>query len=154
MFDWFRSKARERRKKLKLDRKHVEGRARRFLKNYLDADEMRKPEFYRVVQDISDMCRPAEVIGRSDMDDSRIAEAASQAAMKMVLDRTEGLNAGQATNFETDACATVAVAYHRAAGVYVGDDKLQELGTAAVHLLTMATSYMSAHEDNGQNTQR
>ena len=152
MFDWFRSKARERRKKLKLDRKHVERRARRFLKNYLDADEMRKTEFYRVVQDISDMCRPAEVIGRADLDDSRIAEAASQAAMKMVLDRTEGLTAGQATNFETDACATVAVAYHRAAGVYVGDYKLQELGTAAVHLLTMATSYMSAHEDSGRIT--
>ena len=31
----------------------------------------------------------------------------------------------------TDACATVAVAYNRAAGVYVGDEKLQELGTAA-----------------------
>ena len=46
-----------------------------------------------------------------------------------------------AGRFVTDACATVAVAYNRAAGVYVGDDKLQELGTAAIHLLTMATSY-------------
>jgi hypothetical protein len=152
MFDWFRSKARERRKKLKLDRKHVEGRARRFLKSYLDADEMRKPEFYRAVQDISKMCQPAELIGRSDIDDSRIAEATSQAAIKMVLDRTEGIKEHDPVgNFVTDACATVAVAYHRAAGVYVGDDKLQELGTAAVHLLTMATSYTSAHEDGGRN---
>ena len=45
-----------------------------------------------------------------------------------------------------DATATVAVAYRRAAGVYSMDKDMQELGTAAVHLLTMATSYM-----NGQN---
>ena len=40
----------------------------------------------------------------------------------------------------TGACATVAVAYRRAAGIYVGDEQMQSLGTAAVHLLTMATS--------------
>jgi hypothetical protein len=50
-------------------------------------------------------------------------------------------------DFVTDACATVAIAYHRAAGVYTLDKEMQELGTAAVHLLTMATSYMSAHTE-------
>ena len=45
-------------------------------------------------------------------------------------------------DFVTDACATVAIAYHRAAGVYTLDKEMQELGTAAVHLLTMATSYI------------
>ena len=38
--------------------------------------------------------------------------------------------------------ATVAVAYRRASTVYGVDEEMQQLGTAAVHLLTMATSYM------------
>ena len=50
-------------------------------------------------------------------------------------------------DFVTDACATVAIAYHRAAAVYVADADMQELGTAAVHLLTMATSYTNAQND-------
>ena len=44
------------------------------------------------------------------------------------------------------AYATVAVAYRRAAGVYAIDEEMQ-LGTAAVHLLTKATSHMKAHPD-------
>jgi hypothetical protein len=47
----------------------------------------------------------------------------------------------------TDAYATVAVAYRRAAGVYAMDEEMQKLGTAAVHLLTMATSYLKANPD-------
>jgi hypothetical protein len=148
MFGWLKSESRERQKKVRLDRKHVEERARRFLKSYLEADEMRKPNFYRAVQDISKKCQPAELTGRSDVDDDRIAETTSQAAMQMVLDRTSGIKADDRVgSFVTDACATVAVAYHRAAGVYVGDERMQELGTAAVHLLTMATSYTNAHEE-------
>jgi putative ABC transport system substrate-binding protein len=50
---------------------------------------------------------------------------------------------------QRDACATVGIAYHRAAGVYTLDKEMQELGTAAVHLLTMATSYMRAHKETG-----
>ena len=66
----------------------------------------------------------------------------------MVLDRASRIKEGDRIgNFVTDACATVAVAYHRAAGIYVDDEKMQELGTAAVHLLTMATSYTNAHKD-------
>ena len=51
------------------------------------------------------------------------------------------------SDFVTDACATVGIAYHRAAGVYTMDEEMQELGTAAVHLLTIATSYMRAHRE-------
>ena len=51
------------------------------------------------------------------------------------------------SDFVTDACATVGIAYHRAAGVYTMDKEMQELGTAAVHLLTIATSYMRAHNE-------
>src|SRR5665213_1198847 len=43
--------------------------------------------------------------------------------------------------FVTDAYATVGVAYHRAAGLYSADRTMLKLGTAAVHLLTMANSY-------------
>ncbi len=143
MFGWFKSETRSRRKKVRLDRKHLEDRARRFLKSYLQADEKQKPQFYRAVEEFSKKCQPAEAAGgSSDADDRGIAEAASQAAMQMVLDRaTQPKKEDRIANFVTDACATVAVAYHRAAGVYEGDEEMQKLGTAAVHLLTMATSF-------------
>jgi hypothetical protein len=68
-------------------------------------------------------------------------------AMKMVLDRTVQFKEDDRIgNFVTDACATVAVAYRRAAGVYVQDEAMQKLGTAAVHLLTLATSYTNAQK--------
>lgn len=148
MFGWLNSKSRERRKKVRLDREHLEERARRFLKNYLEADAERKPHFYRAVEDVSQKCHPVELdFAESGLGDSLIAEAISQAAMKMVLDRTVQIKEGDRVgNFVTDACATVAVAYHRAVGLYVEDEKMQELGTAAVHLLTIATSYTNAHK--------
>ena len=145
MFAWLRSKSRERRRTVKLDRQHLEDRVRRFLTGYLEADETRKPYFYRAVEDASKKCQPAESAG---LEDSRIAEAASQSGMKMVLDRTGRIKEDDRIgNFVTDACATVAVAYHRAAGMYVDDDKMQELGTAAVHLPTMATSHTNAQKE-------
>ena len=146
MFGWFKSEGRERQKKVIQDRKHLEERTRRFLKSYLDADETRKPQFYRAVDDISRKCQAAEFsLIQPDVDDGRIAEATSQAALQMVLDRAGRVSADdKVADFVTDACATVAVAYHRAAGVYVADEKMEKLGTAAVHLLTMATSYIRA----------
>ena len=149
MFGWFKSERRERRKKVRQDRKHLEERARRFLKSYLDADQTQKPQFYRAVEDISKKCHPAELsLSQPDMDDRRIAEATSQAALQMVLDRAGRFSADdKVDDFVTDACATVAVAYHRAAGVYEADEKMKELGTAAVHLLTMATLYIRAQKE-------
>ena len=44
----------------------------------------------------------------------------------------------------TDAYATTAIAYRRAAGTYIDDEEMLKLGTAAVHLLTMATSRLMA----------
>ena len=148
MFGWSKSEQRERQKKVVQDRKHLEARARRFLKSYLDADVTRKPQFYRAVEDISKKCQPALSLEQPDLDDSQIAKATSQAAMQMLLDRVEQLRGNEkVADFIVDACATVAVAYHRAAGVYVADEKMTELGTAAVHLLTMATSYIRAQEE-------
>ena len=122
MFGWFKSERRERRKKVRQDRKHLEEKARRFLKSYLDADQTRKPQFYRAVDDISKTCQPADSLSEPDTDDRRFAEATSQAALQMVLDRVRRSADEKVDDFVTDACATVAVAYHRAAGVYVEDE--------------------------------
>ena len=152
---WLKSEQRDRRKKVKLDRKHLESRARRFLTNYLAADEMRKSQYYRAVDRAFEECLPTKLeLPPPDLEDAQIAEATSNAAMKMVQVREEQSVPDQEAriaDFVTDAYATVAVAYHRAAGVYAGvyvsDKEMQELGTAAVHLLTMATSYMMAQKD-------
>jgi hypothetical protein len=149
VFGWFKSERREQRKKVRLDRKHLEARARRFLENYLKADEARKSQFYRAVEEASKQCQPAESgLPPSELADAQIAEATSGAAMKMVLAR-EGRRAldDRTADFVTDACATVGMAYHRAAGVYAMDKEMEQLGTAAVHLLTMATSYMRAQKE-------
>lgn len=153
MFDWFRSDKRLQRSKIKSDRKHLEARTRRFLKSYLAADEKRKAQFYRAVEDASKECQPP-LLGpaNSQAEDAEIADATSAAAMRIVMahDKRED---DRVPAFVTDAYATVAVAYHRAAGVYVGDPEMQELGTAAVHLLTMATSYLRARSHNQEARQ-
>lgn len=141
MFGWFRSEQRKRRRLIRSDRQHLEVRARRFLNGYLKAEVTRKPMFYRAVDDISRKCQP-----QSGLKDADVAEATSEAAMKMVLHLSD-LSKKDQPDFLADACATVAIAYHRAAGVYSADLKMQELGTAAVHLLSMATSYMSLRRD-------
>ena len=130
MFGWFKSELRERQKKVRQDRKHLEERVRRFLKSYLDADQKQKPQYYRAVEDISKKCQPAELsLSQPDKDDRRFAEATSRSASQMVLDRVGRSSADdKVDDFVTDACATVAVAYHRAAGVYVADEKMNELG--------------------------
>ena len=144
MLDWLKPKEWDRRNKIRLDRKHLEARARRFLKGYLEADEAGKPQYHRAVEEISRKCQPAISLIEPGLDDARVAEATSDAAMKMVFQLTEALTKEDQPDFLADACATVAIAYRRAAGIYVHNEKMQELGTAAVHLLTMATSSMSA----------
>jgi hypothetical protein len=148
VFGWLKTEQRERRRRVRLDRKYLEAGSRRFLKIYLDADETRKPQFYRAVDEASKRCQPAESdLPPSELEDAQIAEAASRAAMKIVLERTASKKDDRLGDFVTDAYATVAIAYHRAAGVYTMDKQMQELGTAAVHLLTMATSYTNAQKN-------
>lgn len=154
MFDWFKPERWERRKKIKLDRKILEPRARRFLKGYLEADDAGKPQYYRAVEDISRKCQPPISLIEPGLGDAHVAEATSDAALKIASQLQEGLKNKDQPDFLTDACATVAIAYHRAAGVYAGDEKMQELGTAAVHLLTMATSYMSGQGDQKGSGQK
>jgi hypothetical protein len=148
VFGWLRSEQRERRRKIALDRKHLEARSRRFLKNFLNADEMRKPQFYRVVGEASEQCHPAELdLLSPELSDAQIAEATSTAAMKIVLERSALEKNDRIADFVTDAYATVGIAYHRAAGVYTVDKEMEQLGTAAVHLLTMASSYLNAQKE-------
>jgi hypothetical protein len=150
MFRWFKTERRERRRTVRLDRKYLEARSRRFLKIFLDADETRKPQFYWAVEEASKRCQPAESgLPPSELEDAEIAEATSRAAMKIVLERSALKKDDRLADFLTDAYATVGIAYHRAAGVYTMDKDMQELGTAAVHLLTMATSYTNAQKDEG-----
>src|SRR6266566_5261066 len=83
------SERRERRRKARLDRKHLEPRARRFLKIYLNADETRKPEFYRAVQEASEQCRPSgSSLPPLELEDAQVAEATSSAATQIVLERS------------------------------------------------------------------
>jgi hypothetical protein len=151
VFGWFKSEQRDRRRKVRLDRKYLEARTRRFLKSYLEADGPQKPQFYRAVEEASKQCQPAKSgVPSSEFGDARIAEVTSNAAMKIVMERQqrgELKKDDRIADFVTDAFATVGIAYHRAAGAYTMDKEMQELGTAAVHLLTMATSYTRAQEE-------
>lgn len=142
MFDWIRTDPR--RKAIREDRRYVVGRTQRFLRSYLLADEPRKHRFYEAVEGASAACRP--VIDPL-ADDAQIARDTAEAALEVVKRRSQRGNDGKdhLAVFITDAYATVTMAYHRAAGTYTIDKEMQQLGTAAVHLLTIATSYMTAH---------
>jgi hypothetical protein len=145
---WFSAERRHDRRKVRLDRKHLEARTRRFLSGYLAANEARKPQFYWAVEDASKACQPPaeQALQSSEREDAQIAEDTSDEAMKIVLAREVLDQDDRVAAFITDAYATVAVAYHRAAGVYARDSEMQQLGTAAVHLLTMATSYLKTQQ--------
>jgi hypothetical protein len=78
VFGWFKSEKREQQRKIKLDRKHLEARSRRFLENYLNADETRKPQFYRAVEEASKQCQPVKSgLPPPELEDAQIAEATS-----------------------------------------------------------------------------
>ena len=145
MFSWFGLD--NRRRKIREDRKYLEARARRFLKSYLAAVGATKHRYYEAVEGASAACHPG--ITNPTLEDAHIAEATAEAALKVVKRRGERASDSH-DDFAiwiTDAYATVAVAYRRAAGVYAINEEMQKLGTAAVHLLTIATSHMKAHPD-------
>jgi len=129
LFSSPKSERGERRRKVRRDRKHLEARSRRFLKIYLSADETRKPHFYEVLHDASLKCFPTQSgLPSPDLEDADIAEATSDAAMKVVLERGILKNGDSTADFITDAYATVGVAYHRAAGLYVLDNTCRSWG--------------------------
>jgi dihydropteroate synthase len=139
VFGWSRS--RSKRKQIRDDRKYLEARARRLLRNYLSADGPRKQRYYEVVAGAAAACR-------SDVSDPRfentqLAQDAAEAALNVVKMRErQQLDVDNVQSMITDAYATVAIAHRRAAAAYADEKEMQQLGTAAVHLVTMATSYM------------
>ncbi|MEY9607009.1 hypothetical protein G6321_00039535 [Bradyrhizobium barranii subsp. barranii] len=78
--------------------------------------------------------------------DVKLAEQSADAAMRVVKGRVRQAKDehDHSAVLITDAYATVAIAYRRAAAVYIADKEMEQLGTAAVHLVTIANSFMNA----------
>ena len=103
----------------------------------------------RDLQKASEQCLPPQsALTSTDFEDSEIAKATSNTAMKIVLERTALTKGDRTADFQTDAYATICIAYRRAAGDYLNDDDMKALGTAAVHLLTIATSFVNARRSD------
>jgi hypothetical protein len=157
MFGRFKVK-RQQRRIIRQDRQYLEARARHFLDGYLSATDTEKNRYLEVVADVASACQPENVVSFSE--NMQVAEITATTASAVVLRRLRVEEDGpddEAHAFMTNACATVAVAFRRAAGVYVGNRQMQRLGTAAVHLLTMATSHKMAksksdHESSETNS--
>jgi hypothetical protein len=146
MLNWF--KAQKRRKQVRQDRKLLEVRARRLLNSYLAADGPRKQRFYQVIAGAAGAFSP--VISDPNLESSQLAYDTAEAAIKVVEQRNLGKTDGdELQSMITDAYATVAIAYRRAAAFYIEDKEMLRLGTAAVHLVTMATSFIekNAHSE-------
>ena len=97
------------------------------------ANTSRKQRYYEVIAGAAAACQPG--VSDPHLENAQFAQTAAEVALK-VKDQVAALI--------TDAYATVAIAYHRASAVYTVDKEMQKLGTAAVHLLTIATSYTAA----------
>jgi hypothetical protein len=136
---WFKPRRRE----IREDRKHLEARTRRLLKSYLSADAPRKQRYYEVIAGAAAACQPE--VSDSNTENVRLNHAAAAAALKVdkVCSRQAIDQNDQLAELITDAYATVAIAYRRASTAY----EMQQLGTAAVHLLTIATSYVAAKDN-------
>jgi hypothetical protein len=141
VFNWF--KANSQREKIRTDRKHLEQGARRLLKKYSSEDGPSKAAIYELVAGAAAGCQPD--VSDLNWDGLQLAQASAETAIKVVRVREGRVNANNAlAELITDAYATVAIAYRRASTAYTLDKEMQPLGTAAVHLLTIATSYMAA----------
>ena len=114
------------------------------MKGYLSADAPRKQRYYEVIAGATRACEPD--VSNPNLENAKLTQAAAETALKVVKLREHQRIADndQVASLITDAYATVAVAYRRASAAYTVDEEVQKLGTAAVHLLTIATSYMAA----------
>lgn len=132
---------------IKRDRKLLEARAWRRLQGYLSADAPRKQRYYGVIAGAAAACQPS--VSDPNLENAQLAQAAVEAALKVVKLREHQriVDNDQVGALITGAYATVAIAYRRASAAYTVDKKMQQLGTAAVHLVTIAISYMDAQAD-------
>ena len=143
MIDWVGSIVR--RKQIRTDQKILEKRVRHFLERYLAADAASKNQFYQVVAGAAAACQQS--FRDPTLEDTELAQATSDLAFKVVQSRSRRCTAADSVqSMITDAYATIAIAHRRAAAAYTADPEMQRLGTAAVHLVTMATSYMALME--------
>lgn len=129
-------------RKRKRDNRLLENRVRRFLADYLAADPAKKNEFYEAVAGAAAACQTSVI--DPDKDNIELATIASEKAFNVFQSRAPHRGGSDSLqSMITDAYATVAIAHRRAAAIYTGDLELQRLGTAAVHLVTIAISYMA-----------
>ena len=143
MFSWFKSD--RRRQSIREDRKYIVGRSRRFLLSYLTSDDSHKQRCYEVVAGATAACQPQTI--DPQLPNTELSRIIADTALRVVKVRERQTNDadGQLASLITDAYATVAMAYRRAAAIYVLDEEMQQIGTAAVHMVTIANSYMAAH---------
>ena len=142
MFSWFASDGR--RRSIREDRKYIVGRARRFLLSYLTSDDPHKQQYYHVVAGAAAACQPQTADPR--LPNTELSKIIAETALQVVKvrERQGNRNDDQLGSLITDAYATVAMAYRRAAAIYILDEEMQQIGTAAVHMVTIANSYMAA----------
>ena len=114
------------------------------MKSYLSADAPRKQRYYEVIAGAAAACHPD--VSDPNLESALLNNAAAEAALKVVKVRARQAidENDRLAELITDAYATVAIAYRRASTAYTADKEMQQLGTAAVHLLTIATSYVAA----------
>jgi hypothetical protein len=127
---------------LKRENRLVEQRVRLFLENYLAADGRRKSDFYEVVGGAAAACHPN--IADSALENIELAQKTAALALRVFKHRLEKrIDEDEVQSMITDAYAAVAVSNYRAAALYALVSKMQRLGTAAVHLVTMSISHMA-----------
>ena len=138
LFAWFQSYIRRK----PAEALHIEARVRRFLEDYLAADAEKKNDYYEVVAGAAAACQSN--VANAALESIELARHTSAVALKVLRSRLKrNLDGDEVQSMITNAYATVAIANHRAAALYARDPEMQRLGTAAVHLVTIATSYIA-----------
>jgi hypothetical protein len=137
-----------RRKATREDRKFILRPARRFLTTYLASHGSKKQQFYEVIAGAAAACQPE--CFDLNLENTELCKEIAQKALSVVKarERRPTSDNGPLEQLITDAYATVALAYRRAAALYVLDEEMQQIGTAAVHMVTIANSYNHRHLDN------
>ncbi|WP_187387896.1 hypothetical protein [Bradyrhizobium sp.] len=143
MFSWSNSHH----QKIRDDRRYLETRARRLLQSYLTSSELQKQQYYQVIAGAAAACQPG--VSDPSLDNEKLAGLTAEVATKVVKRRIRQAKDeyDHSAVLITDAFATVAIAYRRAAAAYTANKEMEQLGTAAVHLVTIANSFMNAESE-------
>ncbi|WP_409190861.1 hypothetical protein [Bradyrhizobium sp. RDM4] len=117
------------------------------MQSYLTSSELQKQQYYQVIAGAAAACQPG--VSDPSLENEKLADLAAEAAMNVVKSRLRKAkdNHDHSAVLITDAYPTVAIAYRRAAAAYTADKEMEQLGTAAVHLVTVANSFMNAESE-------